>query len=86
MNEALERCCQLALRQPLSSKQLVLTTDRSFEAAGYAVLIDDYPNQKVTSTRKTYARIAYDSMTYTPSQIKLSIHEEEFLASDLAFK
>ena len=55
INEALDRCCQLALRQPLPGKQLVLMTDASFQAAGYAVLIEDDPNQKYTSTRKTYA-------------------------------
>ena len=46
INEALDRCCQLALRQPLPGKQLVLMTDASFQAAGYAVLIEDDPNQK----------------------------------------
>ena len=72
LNEALDRCCQLALRQPLPGKQLVLMTDASFQAAGYAVLIEDDPNQKYTSTRKTYAPIAYGSKTYTPSLIKMS--------------
>ena len=63
INEALDRCCQLALRQPLPGKQLVLMTDASFQAAGYAVLIEDDPNQKYTSTRKTYAPIAHGSKT-----------------------
>ena len=53
INEALERCCQLELRQALPGKQLVLITDASFQAAGYAVLTEDDPNQKYTSTRKT---------------------------------
>ena len=44
INEALDRCCQLALRQPLPGKQLVLMTDASFQAAGYAVSIEDDPN------------------------------------------
>ena len=75
-NEALDRCCQLAL----PGKQLVLTTDASFRAAGYAVLIEDDPNQKCTSTRKTYAPIAYGSKTYSPYQIKLPIYSKDFLA------
>ena len=78
INEALDRCCQLALRQPLPGKQLVLMTDASFQAAGYAVLIEDDPNQKYTSTRKTYAPIAYSSKTYSPSQIKMSIYAKDF--------
>ena len=86
INEALDRCCQLALRQPLPGKQLVLMTDASFEAAGYAVLIEDDPNQKYTSTRETYAPIAYGSKTYSPSQIKMSIYAKEFLAIYMAFK
>ena len=85
INEALDRCRQLALRQPLPGKQLVLTTDASFQAAGYAVLIEDDPNQKHTSTRKTYAPLAYGSKTYSPSQIKMSIYAKEFLANYMAF-
>ena len=86
INEALDRCCQLALRQPLSRKQLVLMTDARFRAAGYAALIEDDPNQKYTSTRKTYAPIAYGSKTYSPSQIKTSIYAKNFLAIYKAFK
>ena len=86
INEALDRCCQLALRQPLPGKQLVLMIDASFQAAGYAVLIEDDPNQKYTSTRKTYAPIAYGSKTFSPSQIKMSIYAKEFLAIYMAFK
>ena len=79
INETLDRCCQLALRQPLPDKKLVLETDASFQAAGYAVLIEDDPNQKYTSTRKTYAPIAHGSKTYSPTQIKMSIYAKEFL-------
>ena len=86
INEALDRCCQLALRQPLPGKQLVLMTDANLQAAGYAVLIEHDPNQKYTSTRKTYAPIAYGSKTFSPSQIKMSIYAKEFLAIYMAFK
>ena len=86
INEALDRCRQLALRQPLPGKQLVLMNDASFQAAGYAVLIEDDPNLKYTSTRKIYAPIAYGSKTYSPSQSKMSIYAKEFLAIYMAFK
>ena len=85
-NEALDRCCQLALRQPLPGIQLVLMTDASFQADDYAVLIEDDPNQKYTSTRKTYAPIAHGSKAYSPSQIKMSIYAKDFLAIYMAFK
>ena len=52
LNEALDRCCQVALRELLPGKHLILMTDASFQAASYAVLIE-YQNQKCTSTRKT---------------------------------
>ena len=86
INELLDRCCQLALRQPLPGKQLVLMTDASFQAARYAVLVEVDPNQKYTSTRKTYAPIAYGPKTYSPSQIKKSIYAKDFLAIYMAFK
>ena len=61
-------------------------TDAKSQAAFYAVLIEDDPKQKYTSTRKTYAPMAHRSKTYTPSQIKLSIYSKEVLAIYLAFK
>ena len=82
INEALDGCCQLALRQPLTGKQLVLMTDASFQAAGYAELIEDDPNQKYTSKRKTYAPIAYGSKTYSPSQNQ-NVHLRKIFLSHL---
>ena len=81
-NDALDRCCQLALRQPLHVKQLVLMTDASFQAAGYAVLIEDDPNQKYTSTRRTYAPIAYrfENILTIPNQ---NVHLRERILSHL---
>ena len=86
INEALDQCCQPALRQPLPGKQLVLMTDANFHAAGYAVLLEDDPYQKCTSTRKTYAPIACGSKTYSPSQIKMSIYAKDLLAVYMVFK
>ena len=86
INRDLDRCSQLALRQPLPNRQLVLMTDASFTAAGYAILTEDDPNQKYTSLKKSYAPIAYGSKTFTPSQLKMSIYAKEFLAIYYAFK
>ena len=80
INRDLDRCSQLALRQPLPNRQLVLMTDASFIAAGYAILTEDDPNQKNTSVKKSYAPIAYGSETFIPSQPKMSIHAKKFLA------
>ena len=86
INRDLNRCSQLALRQPLPNRQLVLMTDASFTAAGYAILTEDDPNQKFTSVKKSYAPIAYGSKTFIPSQLKMSIYAKEFLAIYYAFK
>ena len=48
LKKALDKFCDLALQQPLPSKQIALMTDSSFAAAGYAILIEDDPNQKST--------------------------------------
>ena len=60
-------------------------TDASFHAAGYAIMIEDNPNQKLQSRRKTYAPIAFGSKTYSPAQLKMSIYAKEFLAIHFAF-
>ena len=86
INRDLDKCSQLALKQPLPNKQLVLMTDASFTAAGYAILTEDDPNQKYSSVKKLYAPIAYGSKTFTPSQLKMSTYAKEFLAIYYAFK
>ena len=80
LNKLLENSCQLALRQPLKDKQLIVMSDASFTAAGYAIMIEDDPNQKLQSKRKTYALIAFGSKTFNPTQTKLSIYAKEFLS------
>ena len=86
MNEVLDKCCQLALRESLLDEQLFLITDASLHAAGYAVLPEDDRNQKFTSKCKTYAPVAYGSKTFTPSPINMSNYAKELLAIYLAYK
>ena len=85
INEALDKCCDLARKQPIPNKQIAPKTDSSFGAGGYAVLIEDDTNQKFTSLRKSYAAVAYGSNTFTTAQIKMSICAKEFLAVYFAF-
>ena len=61
-------------------------SEASFSAAVYALLTEDDPEQKYTSSRKAYAPIAYGSNTFTPSQLKMSIYAKELLAINFAFK
>ena len=41
VNKALSNACQLALKQPIAGKRLVLMIDASFKSAGYALMIED---------------------------------------------
>ena len=56
VNKALSDACELALKQPIPGKQLVLLTDASFRNAGCALMIEDNPDQKIHSKRKRYAQ------------------------------
>ena len=74
LNKALSDACQLALKQPIPGKQLVLMTDASFRSAGYALMIEDIPDQKIQSKRKTHAPVAFGSKLFSPAQLKMSIY------------
>ena len=80
LNKLLEKSCQLALKQPLKNKQLIVISDASFTAAGFALMIEDDPNQKLQSKQKTYAPIAFGSKTFNPTQTKMSIDAKDFLS------
>ena len=74
LNKAMSDACELALKQPLPGKQLVLMTDASFRSAGYALMIKDNPDQKIKLKRKTYAPVAFGSIIFSPAQLKMSIY------------
>ena len=85
VNKALSDACQLALKQPIPGKQLVLMTDASFRNAGYALMIEDNLDKKIQSKRKTYVPVAFGSKIFSPAQLKMSIYSKEFLAIYMAF-
>ena len=80
VNKTLSDACELAFKQPIPGKQLLLMTDASFRSAGYALMIEDNPDQKIQSKRKTYAPVAFGSKIFSPAQLKMSIYSKEFLA------
>ena len=73
VNKDLSDACELALKQPIPGKQLVLMTDASFRSAGYALMIEANPDQKIQSKRKTYAPVAFGSKIFSPAELKTSI-------------
>ena len=84
VNKALIDACQLALKQSIPGKELDLMTDASFRSAGYALMIEDNPDQKIQSKRKTYAPVAFGSKIFSPAQLKMSNSSKEFLAICMA--
>ena len=85
VKKALSDAYQLALKQPIPGKQLVLMTDASFRSAGYALMIEGDPDQKIQSKRKTYAPVAFGSKVFSPAQLKMSVYSKELLAIYMAF-
>ena len=71
--------------QPMPNRQYVLMTDANFKNAGYALMIEENPEEKISSVRKTYAPVAFGSKMFSPSQIKMSIYAKDFLAIYFAF-
>ena len=84
VNKALSGACQLALKQPVPAKQLVLMTDASFRSAGYALMIENNPDQKIQSKRKTYVPVEFSSKIFSAVQLKISLYSNEFLAVHMA--
>ena len=84
VNKAFIDACELALKQPIPGKQLVLMTDASFRSAGYALMTEDNLYQKIQSKRKTYAPVAFGSKIFSPAQLKMCIYSKEFLATYMA--
>ena len=85
VNKALSDACDLALKQPIPGKQLVLMTDDSFRSAGCSLMIEDNPDQQIQSKRKTYAPVAFGSKIFFPAQLKMCMYSKEFLAIYMAF-
>ena len=60
-------------------------TDASIRSAGFALMIENNPDQKIQSKRKTYAPVAFGSKNFSPAQLKMTIYAKEFLAFHMAF-
>ena len=72
VNKSLSDACQLALKQSIPGKQLVLMMDARFRSAGYDLMIEDNLDQKIQTKRKTYAPVAFGSKIFSPAQLRLS--------------
>ena len=52
VNKTLSDACELILKQSIRGQQLVLMTDATFRSAGYALKVEDNPNQMIQSKNK----------------------------------
>ena len=48
-------------------------------------MVEDSPDQKKQSKRKTYAPVAFGSKLFSPAQLKMSIYSKDFFAKYMAF-
>ena len=85
VNKALSDSSEVALKQNIPEKQLMLLTDGSFRIAGYAFKIEENLHQRIQSKRKTYALVAFRSKLFSPAQLKMLTYSMEFLAIYMAF-
>ena len=85
VNKALNNACDLELKQFRPGKQLDLMTVANSRSAGYFLMIEDSPQQKIQSKRKTYASVAFGSKIFSPALFITSMKSKEFLASYMLF-
>ena len=78
LNKALSDACELALKQPIPGKQLVVMTDANFGIVAYALMIENNSDQKIHSKRKTYAHVAFGSKIFYPHNQKRHFNRKNF--------
>ena len=62
---------------PLKDKQFIVMSDASFTTAGYAIVIENDPNQQLQCKRQYYAPIAFRSKPLNQTKTKKSIYAKE---------
>ena len=60
-------------------------TDASFKSAGYALMIENNPDQKIQPKRKTFAPVAFASKYFSFAQLKMFTYSKDFLAIYMEF-
>ena len=90
MNGALDRCCQLALRQPLLGKQLLLMTAASFQAAGWLCSVNRRrykPEIHINTENFSSYSLSFKNIhTISNQNIHLRNYAKTFIAICLAFE
>ena len=84
VKKAPEDACEVALKQPIPGMQLVIMMDVSFRSAGYALMIEDNPDEKKTVKAEKARPVAFGSKIFSPAQNKMSIFSKEILGIYMA--
>ena len=72
VNQALNDACQPALKRSIPGKLLVIMMDATFRSAGYALMIQDNPDQNIQWKRKTFAPVVFGSKIFCHAKLKMS--------------
>ena len=78
VNKALSDACELALKQPITGKQLALMTDASSRSAGNVLKIEINLDQKTQSKRKIHAPVAFRSKIFPRTAEDVNLLERIF--------
>ena len=75
-NKALSDACEQSLKKVPLGNELVLMTDANVRGTGYPHMIQDNPDQKSQSKRKTYASPLFGSKVFYPAPLKVSVYSK----------
>ena len=78
VNKAQNDACKPALKQPIPGTQLVLITNASFRNAKNALMIEDNPDQKIKSKRKTFEPVAFGWKFFSPHNWRCQFTGKKF--------
>ena len=81
VNKAPSDACELALKQTLPGKQLVLMTDASFGSAVYAIMIEDNPDQRPNQRGKRTHPSRLDQKSFPPHSSRCQFTQRNFWQS-----
>ena len=85
VSKKLSNAVENAVRQLSPEGQLVVMIDASFKSAGYTLMLEENPKQKIQSNRKSHAPLAFGYKIFSSAQLKNSICSKDFFAIYMEF-
>ena len=71
VNRTLSDACETALKQPFPGEKFIFNTVARFRRAGFALLIEENPDQKIQTKQKFYAPVAFESKIFVTQNVNL---------------